>query len=148
MRLTHGMLLAGLLLTGGCLDVYRLAVLRDDLSREFDEKGIQVTLTDGLILTVTFIDGPWLTAACDRQAELALRVARYVNDHYEGLDSLQVLSIAFTHRPSADSMAPTSTHLPFRFSPSALQAGRVAADSAAALALCELETGGSPAGAP
>lgn len=111
------------------------------MSREFHEPGIAVSLSDGLYLTVSFVDGPWFDAPCERQAALALRVATSVRRNYADFDALQNVSVGFTHRALGDSMAITSTHPPFRFSRAALQAGRIAADSANALALCELAIG-------
>jgi hypothetical protein len=134
-----------LLLAAGCAEVHHLATLRSALSRRFQEPGIGVSLTDGLYLTVTFIDGPWPDAVCERQVPFALRVAGYVRDNYQEFNVLQSVSVAFARRGSGNSMPTTSTHPPFRFARSALQAGTLAADSASAVALCELDMG-RPAG--
>lgn len=48
-------LLAILLLAAGCVDALDLWRLRSGLTREFHEEAIAVSLTDGLVLTVTFV---------------------------------------------------------------------------------------------
>jgi hypothetical protein len=148
MRQGHGTLLMFLLLAAGCADLRHLISLRSGLSRECHEAGIGVSLTDGLILTVTLVNGPLAEAPCESQAALALRVAGYVRDHYPDFDSLQTVSIAFQQRRSFGPVATTSTHLPFRFARTALQAGLAAADSARAVALCRDDIGRPPAGSP
>jgi hypothetical protein len=144
----HAALIGGLLLTAGCAEMYPLMELRSALSREFPEAGIGVSLSDGLMLTVTMTNGPSPAAPCDSQAAFALRVAEYVRHSYQHFDSLQTVSISFVQRASGDPARATSTHLPFRFSRAALETGQLAADSTSAVTLCELDapppTPGSP----
>jgi hypothetical protein len=148
MRVTFGTLPVYLLLAAGCADVRHLFTLRNALTREFHEAGIGVTLTNGLNLTVTIVNGPWPDAPCDSQVAFALRVAAYVSHNYQDFDSLQTVSIAFERRGTAGPVRVTSTHPPFRFAPTALRTDMVAADSANAMALCELEMGRPPASSP
>jgi hypothetical protein len=68
-----------------------------------------------------------------------------VSRNYQGFDSLQLVSIAFEHRAPSGPVRTTSTHPPFRFARTALQAGMVTTDSANAVALCEFDTGHPPA---
>jgi hypothetical protein len=134
-----GTLFALLFLAAGCADALGLMTLRRSLTREFHEDDIGVSLTDGMALTVTFVNEPAADATCDSLAAFALRVAASVRRNYQGFDSLHTVSVAFGRRGPDDSVRATPSHLPFRFSRSALQAGLHAADSASAVALCELD---------
>ena len=129
-----------LLLTTGCGDVPHLSLLQRGLREEFNHEGIGVGLTDGLILSVTFVDGPWAEASCEDQARLAFQVAEYVRDHYLDFDSLWTVSIAYGQRQSAEPSRVTSTHLPFRFARTSLEAGLRAADRANAVMFCREAT--------
>lgn len=146
MRYGHGARLIFLLLAAGCGDMYDLISLRNGLRREFQETAVGVSLTDGLILTVTLVSNPLAQASCDSQAAHALRVARYVRDNYHNFDSLHTVSIAFARGRSPGLVKATSTQLPFRFARAALQTGQLEADSAGAVELCLLDHGsnGSP----
>jgi hypothetical protein len=139
------MLLVCLLAAAGCGDVYHLATLRSGLSREFPDASVGVSLASGLNLTVTLVDGSLPDAPCGSQAALALRVADYVRRNYQEFDSLWTVSVALAHRPPDGPTTATITRLPFRFSRTALQTGLLAADSASAVALCELDSGRPPA---
>ena len=141
MRPRPGTLLVVLLLAAGCADALSLMTLRRSLTREFHEEDIGVSLTDGLVLTVTFVHGAAGDAPCDSLAAFALRVAASVRRNYQGFDSLQTVSVALEQRGSDDSVRTAPSRLPFRFSRSALQTGLVSADSASAIALCELDAG-------
>ena len=138
MRPRLGNLLAVLLLAPGCRDAVSLMSLRRELVKEFPNDTIGVSLTDGLALTVTFVKDSSAKAPCDSLTAFALRAAAVVRRNYEGFDSLQMVSIAFAHRESSGSTKTASSHLPFRFSRTALETGHLAADSASAQALCEL----------
>jgi len=127
-----------LLLVAGCAEVRGLVTLRSSLSEEFPEAQVGVGLTDGLMLTVTLADSALVGAPCDRQVRLALRIARFARDHYEPFDSLQSVSVSYTRR-SGRGAAATSSHLPFRFPMTAIRSGQLAADSANALALCQMD---------
>jgi len=131
-------LLTVLLLAAGCADAYNLMSLRSALVKEFPSDTIGVSLTDGLVLTVTFVKDASEKAPCDSLTAFALRAATAVRRNYPGFESLNMVSIAFSHRESGGSTRTTSSHLPFRFSRAALESGRLADDSASAQALCEL----------
>lgn len=133
-----------LLLASGCADAFSLMSLRRALGKEFPNDTIGVSLTDGLVLTVTFVQDSSANAPCDRLTAFALRVAAQVRRNYAGFQSLQTISIAFAHRESGGSTRTTSSHLPFRFSRTALETGLLAADSASAQTLCELGMDDSP----
>jgi hypothetical protein len=147
MRQRRGTLLAILLVAVGCVDALNLMTLRRGLTREFHEDGIGVSLTDGLILTVTIANGVSADSPCESQVAFALRVADYVRRNYQDFDSLRTVSVAFVPGGSGGPMMATSTHLPFRFTRTALQTGLLAADSASAVVLCELDTD-PPAASP
>lgn len=142
MRRLRVALSAALLLAAGCTDVRDLAVLQHELSREFG-RAAGVGLTDGLILTVTLADSALADASCERQAGAALEAARFAR-RYAQFDSLLVVSVSIVRpRPSGRGTEP-ATHLPFRFPRTALQTGRLAADSANGVAMCAMETGTDP----
>lgn len=132
-------LLAALLLALGCVDAYGLLTLRRALAREFHHEEIGVSVTDGLALTVTFVNQLPADAPCDTLTAFALRVASFVSRTYPGFDTLQVVNVAFAYRGPDDTGRPTSSHLPFRFSRAALRSGELAAESAGAEALCALD---------
>lgn len=132
-------LLPALLLALGCVDAYGLLTLRGALAREFHHEEIGVSVTDGLALTVTFVDHPQADAPCDTLTAFALKVASFVSRTYPGFDTLQTVGVAFAYRGPDDTGRPTSTHLPFRFSRAALRSGELAAESAGAEALCALD---------
>lgn len=138
MRPRLGSLLAVLLLAPGCRDAVSLMSLRRELVKEFPNDTIGVSLTDGLALTVTFVNDSSAKTPCDSLTAFALRAAAAVRRNYEDFESLQMVSIAFAHRESSGSSRTTSSRLPFRFSRAALESGQLAADSASAQALCEL----------
>jgi hypothetical protein len=143
MRQGPGRLVLLMLLSVGCAEVGHLYALRSGLSREFPDEHLGISLANGMLLTVTFENGPAAEAPCRSQATLAFRVAGYVRDHYEDFDSLQVVNVAFTQRRSfAPGKTATSTHLPFRFSRTALHDGLSATDSANVFALCEWDIRG------
>ena len=129
-------LFLALLLATGCGDAPHLSLLQRGLREEFQHDAIGVSLTDALMLTVTFVDGPWAEASCEDQARLAFEAATYVRDNYLDFDSLWTVSIAFGRRESAKSRRVTSTHLPFRFARTSLEAGLRAADRADAIMFC------------
>jgi hypothetical protein len=143
MRRGPGRLLLLLLLVIGCAEIGHLYALRSGLSREFPDDHLGLSLANGMLLTVTFENGPAAEAPCRSQAVLAFRVAGYVRDHYQDFDSLWVVNVAFTQRRSfASARTATSTHLPFRFSRTALHDGLSATDSADVFALCEWDIRG------
>ena len=85
-----------LLLPASCKDARDLLSIRAALGREYPDTQVGLSVTDGLILTVTLTDSPLLLAPCDRQVAMAMRVATFVRDHYPGFDSLQVINIGFS----------------------------------------------------
>ena len=139
-RALPGRALLGLALSGAaaCADVRDLAVLEYAVSQEFGAAA-GVGLTDGLILTVTLADSALAGASCERQAGMALQLARYVR-RYEHFDSLLSVSVSIVRPRASGRGTEPATHLPFRFARTALQTGRLAADSANAVAMCRLDT--------
>ena len=135
MRCARAPLSCLLLLSISCSDARQLISLSRDFNREYPDTRVGVSLTDRIILTVTLGDSPLVLAPCERQAGLAVRVAGFLRDHYEGLDSLSTVSIAFTTR-KPEGIPPKQVRLPFRFAPAAIRAGLTAADSARAVAAC------------
>ncbi len=134
-----GLLVLLLVPAAGCGDAVSLVALRQHLSTEFHNDDIGVTLTDGLILTVTVVDPAATAAPCERLAGMALEVAASVRRNYPGFDTLQTVGISFADRDPGNPRKKTTAHLPFRFSQASLLTGRVAAESASAVELCRLD---------
>ena len=137
MALRRSVLCLLLVLPTTCGDALELLSLRAALTREYPDTQVGVSLTDGLILTVTLGDSPLLLAPCDRQVALAMRVAAFVGNHYACFDSLQVINIAFAPRRSRDPMAGSAARLPFRFARAAISAGLGPPDSTRAADTCK-----------
>jgi hypothetical protein len=139
MRIALGTILTVLLFAAGCADAASLASLRRALTEEFHENDIGVSLSNGLVVEVTFVREGTAHAPCDTLTALALRIATSVRRNYGGFDTLQMVSVSIAQRWPDDPSRPRSAHLPFRFSRLSLQTGRVAADSLSAIAMCELD---------
>ena len=137
MPLRYPALSAVVLLTTGCRDARNLLSLGLALNREYADTHVGVTLTDGLILTVTMADSPLLRAPCDSQAVLAMQVATFVRAQYAGFQSLQAVHVAFAPGRSAEPLSGKAAHLPYRFAQTAIRAGLGASDSAQAVDACE-----------
>jgi hypothetical protein len=124
------------LLTGSCQDVRDLSALGASLKQEYPDSEVSVSLTDGLILTVTVADSAFFHGSCEGQAAVATRVASVVRESYGGFPSLTTVSIAFA--PSRSRTRTTAAAgLPFRFEPSVLSAGLSQADSTRAVESCK-----------
>lgn len=131
--------LGGLLvvLCATCRDaghVYRLATA---LNREFAETRIGVSLTDGVILTVTVADSVLSIAPCQTQVGVAMRVGRFLRQQDPDLESLQVVNVAFVTGRKDAQIPVHSAHLPIRFSPAKIVAGLGVSDSADAVNSCK-----------
>ncbi|HMA41116.1 MAG TPA: hypothetical protein VKP10_13670, partial [Gemmatimonadales bacterium] len=94
-----------------------------------------VSLTDGIILTVTVADSVLVAASCQEQVAVALRVGRFLREYDTDLAALQVVNVAFAPGRK-DAAAPARARLPIRFSPAKIRAGLSASDSAEAVGSC------------
>ena len=134
-----GRLVGGLLvvLCATCRDaghLYRLAIA---LNREFAETHIGVSLTDGVILTVTVADSVLSIASCQTQVALAMRVGRFLRQQDPDLESLQVVNVAFRTGRKDAPVPVRAAHLPIRFSPARIVAGLGVSDSTNAVSSCK-----------
>ena len=118
-----------------CHDVGHVYRLTTALNHEFAGTRMGVSLTDGIILTVTVADSVLVTASCQTQVGVAMRVGRFLRQHDTDLASLQVVNVAFAPGRK-DAAAPSRARLPIRFSPARIRAGLVASDSADAVGSC------------
>ena len=114
--------------------VYRLVTALND---EFGGTRMGVSLTDGIILTVTVADSVLVTASCQTQVEVAMRIGRFLQQHDADLTSLQVVNVAFAPGRKDASTPTRNAHLPIRFSPAKIRAGLSASDSADAVGSCK-----------
>ena len=129
---------AGLLvlLCVACHDVGHLYRLTTALNQEFAETRMGVSLTDQIILTVTVADSVLVTASCQTQVGLAMRIGRFLREYDTDLASLQVVNVAFATRRKGTSVPARNAHLPIRFSPVRIRAGLSASDSTDAVGSC------------
>lgn len=125
------------LLTVSCRDVRDLYTLGAALKQEYPHYQASVSVTDGLILTVTVADRALAVASCESQAAAAMRIAGFVRGNYGGFESLQTVSIAFASRRSQDRTTASAAALPFRFARTLLSAGLTPADSTRAVESCK-----------
>ena len=123
------------LLCVACRDVGHLYRLTTALNREFAGTRMGVSLTDGIILTVTVADSVLVTASCQTQVGVAMRIGRFLRQHDSDLASLQVVNVAFAPGRKG-AAAPARPRLPIRFSPARISAGLSASDSVAAVGSC------------
>jgi len=124
------------LLTMGCRDVQDLASLGAALNEQYPNSPVSVSLTDGLILTVTVADSALAVASCESQAAVAMRIAESVRDNYGGFRSIDIISIAFAPRVGVRATV-TATALPTRFARTLVSGGLTGADSVKAVESCK-----------
>ena len=129
---------AGLLvlLCVACHDVGHVYGLTTALNQEFAETRMGVSLTDQIILTVTVADSVLVTASCQAQVGIAMRIGRFLREYDTDLASLQVVNVAFAPGRK-DASATVRARLPIRFSPARIRAGLSASDSTDAVGSCK-----------
>jgi glycine cleavage system regulatory protein len=129
---------AGLLalLCVACHDVGHVYRLTTALNQEFAETRMGVSLTDQIILTVTVADSVLVTASCQAQVGIAMRIGRFLREYDTDIASLQVVNVAFTPGRK-DASATVRARLPIRFSPARIRAGLSASDSTDAVGSCK-----------
>jgi hypothetical protein len=137
MRLRSSVLCLSFLLTSSCREASDLFALGGALKHEYPDSQLSVSLTDGLILTVTVADSALAVGSCESQAAMATRIASFVRGNYGGFNSLQTVSIAFTSRPRQGRTTTGAAGLPFRFARTLLNAGVTRADSTRAVESCK-----------
>lgn len=126
-----------MVLCAGCRDVTRVLRLTNDLNHEFAATRIGVTLTDGLIVTVTVADSVLVTASCQAQVAVAMRVGRLLQQHDAELESVQVINVAFAPGRKDAAVPVRAAHLPIRFSRAKVAAGLGTTDSSDAVGSCK-----------
>ena len=119
-----------------CREASQVVRLATALNREFAGTRIGVSLTDGLILTVTIADSVLAGASCQKQVAVAMRVGRFLRDHDAGLDALQVVNVAFTSGREGARVPGRAAPLPIRFSAARVGVGVGASDSTTAVSSC------------
>lgn len=118
-----------------CRDVGHVYRLTTALNHDFAVTRMGVSLTDGIILTVTVADSVLVAASCQTQVGVAMRIGRFLRQHDTDLASLQVVNVAFAPGRK-DAAAPPRARLPIRFSPARIRAGLSASDSTDAVGSC------------
>ena len=113
--------------------VYRLVTA---LNVEFAGTKMGVSLTDQIILTVTVADSVLVTASCQAQVGMAMRIGRFLREYDTDIASLQVVNVAFAPGRK-DASAKVRARLPIRFSPARIRAGLSASDSTDAVGSCK-----------
>ena len=137
MKLRSSALWLSFLLTLSCQDVRGLFELGAALKHEYPDSQVSVSLTDGLILTVTVADSSFAVPSCERQAAVATQIATFVRRNYRGFDALQTISVAFASRRPQVRTTASAAGLPFRFARTLLSAGLTRADSTRAVESCK-----------
>ena len=125
------------LLCFACHEASHVYQLASGLNREFTETKMGVSLTDGIILTVTVADSVLVTASCQTQVGVAMRIGRFLREYDTDLASLQVVNVAFAPGRKDASAPVRNAHLPIRFSPARIRAGLSASDSTDAVGSCK-----------
>lgn len=120
-----------------CRDVGHVYRLTTALNREFADTRMGASLTDGVILTVTVAAPVLVTASCQTQVGIALRIGRFLREYDTNLASLQVVNVAFAPERKNASAPVRNAHLPIRFSPARIRAGLSASDSTDAVGSCK-----------
>jgi hypothetical protein len=130
---------AGLLvlLCVACHDVGHVYRLTTALNQEFPGTKMGVSLTDQIILTVTVADSVLVTASCQTQVGIAMRIGRFLREYDTDIASLQVVNVAFAPGRKGALLPARNTHLPIRFSPARIRSGLTASDSADAVGSCK-----------
>ena len=137
MSLRHAALCLLLLVTASCRDLRDLSELGAALQQQYPDARVSVSLTDGLILTVTVADSAFAAASCEGQAAVATRIASLVRSNYGGFDSLQTLSVAFASSRSRGRATTGSAGSHFRFAPDRLSRGLTPIDSTRGVEFCK-----------
>ena len=136
MSLRPAALCLSFLLTVGCRDVRDLYALGAALNQQYPDSRVSVSLTDGLILTVTVADSTFAVASCESQAAVATRIATRVRVDYGEFDSLLSICVAFASCRSWGSTA-GAAGLPFRFARTLLSRGLTPVVSTRAVESCK-----------
>ena len=137
MILRNAALCLSFLLIAGCRDVRDLYELGAVLNQRYPDSQVSVSLTDGLILTVTVADSAFAVASCESQAAVAMRIASQVRDTYGGFDSLQTISVAFATTRSRGRATASAPGSHFRFAGNLLSRGLTPVDSTRAIESCK-----------
>ena len=120
----------------GCKDLSQLHALARGLNQDLAPARLSVALTDEILLTVTVADSVLAAASCDTRVGFALRVGRSLREHYAGLDSLQVVNVAFANSFDREGV-PARPQLPVRFGPAVVKAASQANDSVQMVGSCQ-----------
>jgi len=137
MNLHSSALCLSFLLTVSCQDVRGLFELGAALKHQYPDSQVSVSLTDGLILTVTVADSGFAVASCESQAAVATQIATFVRGHYGGFEALQTISVAVASGRSQVGTTTGAAGLPFRFGRTLLSAGLTPADSTRVVESCK-----------
>ena len=137
MSLCHAALCLSFLLTVSCRDLRDLYKLGAALNQQYPDSRVSVSLTDGLILTVTVADSTFAVTSCEGQAAVATRIATLVRGNYGGFDSLQTISVAFASSRASGRATAGAAGSHFRFAPNVLRRGLTPADSTRAIESCK-----------
>jgi hypothetical protein len=113
----------------GCSRLKDIFALRSGIVKEFGTENVTVTITNGEIMTVAFVNSPFTDQSREEQGDVARRVADYVREHYADFDSLDVVYVTFGTRRSAGCASYSETGEPFRFTPYQLMRSSVEAPS-------------------
>jgi hypothetical protein len=88
------------LLEAGCAWVKDLASLRDQLIEQYQQKKVEVKLTNGNALNIRFINSEFNALGAEQKEAKAREIANFAKGHYASIEGVETVGIAFVTRNS------------------------------------------------
>jgi len=111
------LLLLALLPLAGCEQVERarqaadeLTELRGGIAREFGAAPQTINISNGRMLTLTFVNSGLEKLPEERREATARRIAEHVRDHYAGYAQLSAVTVDFASRRKVGPVTQTEMH--------------------------------------
>ncbi len=104
----------------GCENLQDILNLQRALAGEFNSPAVNVNVSNGTDLTVTFQNSPIASLPDSVRKATCRRVAEFVRDHYSSYSKLQVIRVGFATRRSFGPVTTTNFTTPCAFVPRSL----------------------------
>ena len=88
------------LLEAGCAKLKDLAPLRDQLIKQYHQQNVEVTLTNGNVLDIGFINSEFNALGAEQKEAKAREIAIFAKGHYASIEGIDTVRIAFVTRNS------------------------------------------------